>query len=106
MYSRMTVTQSLVNWAGMSSDTRASYDYGHTEYGCDSGISIAVIAVTLLGIGALGYILYTKITMGRCRKRTLDYYPSLEATVKSWIAIDSIFGEYFDKMFMQFRCFK
>ena len=94
----MTVTQSLMNWAGMSSDTRASYDYGHTEYGCDSGISIAVIAVTLLGIGALGYILYTKITMGRRRKRTLDYYSSIEDTVESCIAIVSSGNTYFDQV--------
>ena len=88
-----------MNWAGMSSDTRASYDYGHTEYGCDSGISIAVIAVTLLGIGALGYILYTKITMGRRRKRSLEYYyPSIEDTVESCIAIVSSGNTYFDQV--------
>ena len=60
-----------MNWAGMSSDTRASYDYGHTEYGCDSGISIAVIAVTLLGIGAL-----TR-SVARCRNILPGFYSVL-----------------------------
>ena len=77
---KMSFTNNLWNWLGRGySDNRQSdhlhgsyggYGYGHDHYECDKGISIAVIATTVLGIGSLGYILYSKITMGRRKRRS------------------------------------
>lgn len=57
-----------------SSDPNRRSDYGHHGYyECDTGINIAALAATLAGIAALGFILYTKITMAGRRRRKRDH---------------------------------
>ena len=46
--------------------TSASSHYGQ----CNNGVSVALLLVTALGIGIMLYTLFTKVTMGRKRKRS------------------------------------
>lgn len=87
----MSFTNNLLDWLGRGysysgnrqSDAHGSYGYGYDDsYECDKGISIAVIATTVLGIGSLGYILYSKITMGRRKRRSVG--EELTGMVQSW----------------------
>jgi hypothetical protein len=50
-----------------SSNSVGSYSGHHKQ--CDNGIPLALLLTTLLGIGALFYTLYTKVTMAPGRKR-------------------------------------
>ena len=56
-------------------DNEASLSNGYGGYYCDNGINIAILALTLAGLAAMFWILYTKITMlvGRKRRHADDY---------------------------------
>ena len=56
-------------------DNDASLSSGYGGYYCDNGINIAILALTLAGLAAMFWILYTKITMlvGRKRRHAADY---------------------------------
>jgi len=62
------------NSLGSYSGHSASYS---DEY-CDNGISIPILITALLGIAIMFYILYTKITMGRRRRRSTPELDTLE----------------------------
>ena len=56
-------------------DNEGSLSSGYGGYYCDNGINIAILALTLAGLAAMFWILYTKITMlvGRKRRHAEEY---------------------------------
>lgn len=62
-----------------------SASYSGDEY-CDNGISIALLITALLGIAIMFYILYTKITKGRRRRRSTPELDILEEEMNPILA--------------------
>ena len=56
-------------------DLEGSLSSGYGGYYCDNGINLAILVLTLAGLAAMFYVLYTKITMlvGRRRRHALEY---------------------------------
>ena len=72
---------------GAYSGNHASYSGGE-EY-CDNGISIALLLTALLGIAVMFYVLYTKITKGRRRRRSTEELDTLEENMNPvWFAME------------------
>jgi hypothetical protein len=72
---------------GSYSGNHASYS-GGDEY-CDNGISIALLLTALLGIAVMFYVLYTKITKGRRRRRSTEELDTLEENMNPiWFAME------------------
>ena len=70
----------------MSSDpsdqvSSLSYAQINTFFECKDGVSIGFITLVVLGILTMWYILFTKITMGRRKRR--DVIPSNESYFQS-----------------------
>jgi hypothetical protein len=62
-----------------------SASYSGDEY-CDNGISIALLITAVLGIAIMFYILYTKITAGRRRRRSTPELDILEEEMNPILA--------------------
>lgn len=60
---------------GSFSSLFGSYSGGYHDK-CDNGISLGLLLTTLLGIGVMFFALFTKITMGRRKKRSLTSSPA------------------------------
>ena len=75
--SSLVASTSLLNWANPkdATDNEGSLSSGYGGYYCDNGVNIAILALTLAGLAAMFYVLYTKITMlvGRKRRHAEDY---------------------------------
>ena len=75
--SSLVASTSLLNWANPkeATDNEGSLSSGYGGYYCDNGVNIAILALTLAGLAAMFYVLYTKITMlvGRRRRHAEDY---------------------------------
>ena len=75
--SSLVASTSLLNWAKPkeAEDNEGSLSSGYGGYYCDNGVNIAILALTLAGLAAMFYVLYTKITMlvGRRRRHAEDY---------------------------------
>ena len=54
-----------------------SYSYVNTFFECKEGISIGFLTILVLGVLTMWYILYTKITMGRRKRRAVSYWAEL-----------------------------
>jgi hypothetical protein len=78
--------------AAASSGIGAAYSGHHASYSeeyCDNGISIALLLTALLGIAVMFYVLYTKITKGRRRRRATEELDALEEKMNPiWFAME------------------
>ena len=78
--SSLVASTALVNWVNpkKASDNDGSQTSGYGDHYCDNGVNIAILALTLAGLAAMFYVLYTKITMlvGRRRRRHAEDYNS------------------------------
>ena len=75
--SSLVASTSLMKWVKPkeASDSEASLSSGYGDHYCDNGVNVAILALTLAGLAAMFYVLYTKITMlvGRRRRHAEDY---------------------------------
>ena len=56
--------------------------YSSSGYGCDNGISLGILITAALGIAIMFYTLYTKITMGRRRKKRSDVEENMDLVLQ------------------------
>ena len=77
---------------GAASSGVGAYSGNHASYSeeyCDNGISIALLLTALLGIAVMFYVLYTKITKGRRRRRSTEELDVLEEKMNPiWFAME------------------
>ena len=75
--STLAASTSMTNWNNLREpmDNEGSLSSGHGSSYCDNGINVAILILTLAGLAAMFYVLYTKITMlvGRRRRSALEY---------------------------------
>jgi hypothetical protein len=84
----------LSRLGGAASSGVGAYSGHHASYSeeyCDNGISIALLLTALLGIAVMFYVLYTKITKGRRRRRSTEELDVLEEKMNPiWFAVEHL----------------
>ena len=98
--SSLVASTSLMNWVNPkeADDSEGSLSSGYGGYYCDNGVNIAILALTLAGLAAMFYVLYTKITMlvGRKRRSAEKYNsPVKEFPYNYTYNIDDIINEIY-----------
>ena len=98
--SSLVASTSLMNWVNPkeATDSEGSLSSGYGGYYCDNGVNIAILALTLAGLAAMFYVLYTKITMlvGRKRRSAGEYNsPVKELPYTYTYNIDDIINEIY-----------
>ena len=90
------------NAATEAIDNVGSLSSGYGGYYCDNGINIAILALTLAGLAAMFWILYTKITMlvGRKRRHAEVYNTPVHAFPYIYNIEDTILEIFWGRPFL------